>query len=64
MRSTIGKWGHSLALRRPRRVAEEARLIEGAKVNIEVEDGAMKVTPSRRRLTLPELLQGEYAIYL
>ena len=58
MQTTISKWGNSLALRLPRHVVDEARLVEGATVNVEVEDGAIKVTPSRKRFELAELLQG------
>jgi len=59
MRSTIGKWGNSLALRLPRHVADEVRLVEGIAVDIEVEDGSLRVTPARRRFDLAELLKGE-----
>jgi antitoxin component of MazEF toxin-antitoxin module len=40
-------------------VADEAKLTEGSKVEIEIEDGALKVIPARRRFTLSELLEGE-----
>ena len=59
MQATICKWGNSLALRLPRHVIEKARLVEGASVELEVEDGAIKVTPSRPRFSLAELLQPE-----
>lgn len=60
MQSTISKWGNSLALRLPRRVADEIRLVEGMPVNVEVEDGSLRVTPARRRFKLTDLLQGEH----
>jgi antitoxin MazE len=59
MQSTISKWGNSLALRLPRAVADEIRLVEGMPVNVEVEDGSLRVTPARRRFKLADLLQGE-----
>jgi antitoxin MazE len=59
MQSTISKWGNSLALRLPRNVAEEARLVEGVTVNLEIEDGSLKITPSRKRFKLSELLANE-----
>jgi antitoxin MazE len=59
MQATISKWGNSLALRLPRNVAEEARLVEGATVRLEVEDGSLRVTPSRPRFKLSDLLASE-----
>lgn len=59
MQTTISKWGNSLALRLPRHVAEGVRLVEGTPVTIEVEDGSLRVTPSRRKFRLSELLEGE-----
>jgi antitoxin MazE len=59
MHGTISKWGNSLALRLPRHVAEQVRLVEGSTVEFEVDDGALKVIPSRKRFKLSELLEGE-----
>lgn len=59
MQATISRWGNSLALRLPRHIIEQARLVEGAPVNIEIDDGAIRVTPSRKRFRLSELLEGE-----
>jgi antitoxin MazE len=59
MRGTIRRWGNSLALRLPRHVADEAKLTEGSTVEFELQDGALKVIPARRKLTLSELLEGE-----
>jgi antitoxin MazE len=61
MHATITKWGNSLALRLPRHVIEEARLVEGATVRLEVEDGMIRITPTRRRFKLPDLLGNELA---
>ena len=57
--TTICRWGNSLALRLPKHVADQVRLVEGATVNIEVDDGSLKVTPSRKKFKLSELLEGE-----
>jgi antitoxin MazE len=55
----ICKWGNSLALRLPRHVADQVRLVEGSTVYLEVEaDGALKVTPTRKKFKLAELLEG------
>ncbi len=59
MQTTISRWGNSLALRIPRHVTEEARLAEGVCVNVEIEDGSIRVTPTRKRFKLADLLQGE-----
>jgi len=59
MQTTVSKWGNSLALRLPRHVAEVVRLVEGSTVCVEIEDGSLRVTPSRKRFKLSELLEGE-----
>ena len=57
--TTICKWGNSLALRLPKHVADEARLVEGSTVEIDVEDGTLRVTPARKRFLLSELIADE-----
>jgi antitoxin MazE len=59
MHATIAKWGNSLALRLPRHVAEEAKLTEGGTVDLAIEDGSLKVTPTRRKFKLADLLANE-----
>lgn len=59
MQTTISKWGNSLALRIPRHVTEEAHLTEGVCVDVKIEDGSIRVTPTRKRLKLADLLEGE-----
>jgi antitoxin MazE len=59
MHATISKWGNSLALRLPRNLAEEVHLSEGASVDLVVEDGALKITPSRKKFKLSDLLAEE-----
>ena len=56
MQTTISKWGNSLALRLPRNVTDEVRLVEGATVELEVEDGTIRVTPRRPKFKLADLL--------
>jgi antitoxin MazE len=57
MQLNIAKWGNSLALRLPSHIARESRLEEGAAVNVEVQkDGALIVTPVRKKFKLAELL--------
>jgi antitoxin MazE len=59
MQTTISKWGNSLGLRLPRHMAEAVRLVEGATVELEIEDGSIRVTPTRKRFKLADLLEGE-----
>jgi antitoxin MazE len=59
MQTTVSRWGNSLALRLPRHVADEIRLVEGTLVNLEVEDGSLRVTPSRKKFKLADLLSSE-----
>jgi len=55
----VSKWGNSLGLRVPREIAARAGLREGTRVEIEgYEDGRIVVTPSRRRFTIEELVEG------
>lgn len=37
----VGRWGHSLAIRVPAKLAREAALTEGASVALTVEDGRL-----------------------
>ena len=59
MRTRISRWGNSLALRLPRHLAEGARLVEGTTVTVEVEDGSLRITPSRKKFRLSDLLEGQ-----
>ncbi len=53
----LGKWGHSLAVRIPKTVAESARLAEGDRLTVSLgHDGAIVIKPARRRHNLGELL--------
>lgn len=58
MKTTARKWGNSLAIRVPKRVAEEAGLREMDAVEIEVQEGALVVRPQLRRVyRLEDLLK-------
>lgn len=55
----VTRWGNSLGLRVPKDVAARAGLAEGARVDIEgFDDGRIVITPSRRRFTIEELVEG------
>jgi antitoxin MazE len=59
MHATIARWGNSLALRLPRAIADGARLVEGATVELEIEDGSVRLTPRRPKFKLADLLANE-----
>jgi antitoxin MazE len=40
-------------------VADQVPLVEGTTVELEVQDGALKITPTRKKFTLAELLENE-----
>jgi len=56
MRSSISRWGNSLAVRLPRHAVEGANLQEGSAVEVEVKEGTVVVRPVRKRFKLAELL--------
>ncbi len=57
MNTQIAKWGHSLAVRIPRTVADKARLKEGDSLELSVaSDGAVVLRPARRKYSLDELV--------
>ena len=59
MQTTAQKWGNSLAIRVPKRLAEEAGLREKDCVEIEVQEGALVVRPQPRRVyKLKDLVKG------
>lgn len=45
MRTSIRKWGNSLAIRVPKAIAENANLRNGAEVDISVHDGKIIMEP-------------------
>lgn len=52
----VTRWGNSLAVRIPKAVAEQARLEEGAEIEIAVADGCVTIRPRPRSYALDELL--------
>jgi antitoxin MazE len=53
----IVKWGNSLAVRIPKLTAEEAGVGEGDPISIEVDEGCIRLRPSRPKVpTLDELV--------
>ncbi len=59
MQTKIQKWGNSLGVRIPRPLAAEARVDEGAIVDMSLERGRLLIRPVRaRRYVLRRLLDG------
>ena len=57
MRTRIQRWGNGLALRIPRRIADEAGPTSGTTVDVEVADGKIVVVPRPvSTFTLEDLL--------
>ena len=56
MSSKIQKWGNSLGVRIPKSIIEKANLNENSEVEIENKDGAIIIFPSRKKLSLDNLL--------
>lgn len=59
MQATVKTWGNSLAVRLPKHVVDELKLTDGASVAMEIDAGGLRITPTRLRLNLAELLAGE-----
>lgn len=53
MRTTVRKWGNSLGVRIPSRLAADVHLAEGAEVEVTVRDGELVIVPV---LSLAELV--------
>ncbi len=45
MQARISKWGNSLAVRLPKRLADELGLSAGSTVEVAAENGALSITP-------------------
>lgn len=57
MATTVQKWGNSLGLRIPKRVAEQVNMREGTEVEFDAADGVLTIRATRRRKhTLAQLL--------
>lgn len=55
----VKTWGNSLAVRLPRKLAGSLGLADGSALEISVADGSLRLTPTRRKPTLDELLANE-----
>jgi antitoxin MazE len=57
-RSTVARWGNSLAVRIPHEAAQKLGLTEGSEVSVVVRDESLTIRRSRTITTLDQLLQG------
>jgi antitoxin MazE len=58
MKTTIQKWGNSLAIRIPKNISKDTRVSEGSNIDIIVENGKIILSPSSREYSLKELLKN------
>jgi antitoxin MazE len=56
MKTTVQKWGNSLAVRIPRPFAEEVRLEENSTVDLTVRGGKLVIVPAAPEITLDQLV--------
>ena len=57
MRSSVQKWGNSLAIRIPKSFADEVHLNQGSAVDIRLVEEKLQITPIKeKQITLKQLL--------
>ncbi|MEO8382178.1 MAG: AbrB/MazE/SpoVT family DNA-binding domain-containing protein [Acidobacteriota bacterium] len=56
MKTTIQKWGNSLAVRIPRPFAEEIHLGENSTVDVSIKSGKLIIVPAELQVTLESLV--------
>lgn len=61
MKTQIGRWGNSLAIRIPKYIAEELELTVNGEVDCQLKDGVLIVQPINKlsKYTLQELIAQE-----
>jgi antitoxin MazE len=65
MKTSVQRWGNSLALRIPKAYAAETKIRHGSEVELSLKAGALIVRPIKRpRLSLNDLLEGVKATNL
>lgn len=58
MKTTVQKWGNSLAVRIPHNISKDTKVVEGSSLEILVKDGNIILSPSKKEYSLKELLKG------
>ena len=57
-KAQLAKWGNSYAVRIPRAVLEKAQVQEGDELEITARAGTITIAPTKRQVTLSDLLAG------
>lgn len=58
MKTKVARWGNSLALRIPKKIASSYQLDEGSDVEIIEDQDDIRIRPVAGKLSLDELLKG------
>ena len=58
MKTTVQKWGNSLAVLIPKNITKDIRVSEGSNINIMAENGNIILSPSAKEYSLKELLKN------
>ena len=58
MKTKVARWGNSLALRIPRKMASSHQLDEGSDIEIIEDQGDIRIRPVARKVSLDDLLKG------
>ncbi len=56
MKSTVQKWGNSLAIRIPKSFANEIDLSQGTEIDLVLFDDKIQIEPIKKKLSLKDLL--------
>lgn len=56
MAATVQKWGNSLGVRIPKRIAEQLNIVNGSKMEFVIKDNEIILKPVKKEVTLEELL--------
>jgi antitoxin MazE len=57
MKTTVQKWGNSLAIRIPKNITKDIQISKGSSMNMQVENGNLILSPSKKEYVLKELLK-------
>lgn len=57
MRTTLSKWGNSLAVRIPKPIADDLQITSGTEVQIEIHGNVLQVKPIQTEFNLEQLLK-------
>ncbi len=56
MKSTVQKWGNSLAIRIPKSFANEIDLSQGTEIDLVLFDNKIQIEPAKKKMSLDDLL--------